>query len=449
MSARSLTTRTLTKRAVVKRLVAIGGATVLIGGLAACSSGGSADEGGGKVQITYQADNSPATAATAKPLIEAFEKANPDITVKFDTRPQGTDGDNLVKTQLSTGEMADVFNYNSGSLMQALNPDNTLVDLSDESWTKDVDEQFTKVVSTDKGVYGAPFGTSFGGGVMYNKKVYADLGLSVPTTWDEFISNSEKIKDAGKVAPIIQTYGDTWTSQLFVLGDFANITAQDKDWADNYTANMESYAKDPALAGFDHLAEGKDKDLYNEDYASATQANGLKMLADGTGAQYPMLTNAISTLQQDSPDAVADIGAFALPAEDADDTNLTIWEPNGLYIPKTTEGDELAAAKKFIAFANSADGCKVQNDTGTPGGPYVISTCSLPDDVPPMIDDLQKYLDDGKASPALEFLSPIKGPNLEKICVQVGSGITNAAKGADQYDDDVVQQAQQLGIKGW
>jgi raffinose/stachyose/melibiose transport system substrate-binding protein len=440
MSARSLTTR----------LIAIGGATVLIGGLAACSSGGSADtgSGGGKVQITYQADNSPATAATAKPLITAFEKANPDITVKFDTRPQGTDGDNLVKTQLSTGEMADVFNYNSGSLMQALNPDNTLVDLTDQKWAKDVDPQFTKVVSTDKGMYGAPFGTSFGGGVMYNKKVYEKLGLSVPTTWDEFISNSEKIKDSG-VDPIIQTYGDTWTSQLFVLGDFANITAQQKNWATQYTKNKESYAKDPALAGFEHLAEVKDKGLVNKDYASATQANGLKMLADGTGAQYPMLTNAISTLQQDSPDAVNDIGAFALPAENADDTNLTIWEPNGLYIPKTSTGDKLAAAKKFIAFANSDQGCKVQNDTGTPGGPYVISTCTLPDSVPTMIGDLQKYLDDGKASPALEFLSPIKGPNLEKICVQVGSGISSAATGAKQYDQDVVQQAQQLGIKGW
>ncbi|OIH94453.1 ABC transporter substrate-binding protein [Curtobacterium sp. MCBA15_001] len=441
MSARSLTTR----------LLAIGGATVLIGGLAACSSGGSADTGsnGGKVQISYLVDNSTATAATTKALVAAFEQANPDVTVKVDTKPQGTDGDNLVKTQLSTGEMDDVFNYNSGSLFQALNPDNTLVDLSDQSWAKDVDKQFKQVVSTDKGMYGAPIGTSFGGGVMYNKKVYAKLGLSVPTTWDEFISNSEKIKAAGGIAPIIQTYGDTWTSQLFILGDFANITAQQADWATKYTANKESYAKQPALAGFQHLADVEGKGLLNQDYASATQANGLKMLADGTGAQYPMLTNAISTLQQDSPDAVDDIGAFALPAADASDTNLTIWEPNGLYIPKTTTGDELAAAKKFIAFANSSDGCKVQNDTGTPGGPYVISTCKLPESVPPMLGDVKQYIDDGKAKPALEFLSPIKGPNLEKICVQVGSGISTAAVGAKQYDQDVVQQAQQLGIKGW
>ncbi|ROS75994.1 raffinose/stachyose/melibiose transport system substrate-binding protein [Curtobacterium sp. PhB130] len=440
MSARSLTTR----------LLAIGGATVLIGGLAACSSGGSADTGsGGKLQISYLVDNSTATAVTTKALVAAFEKSNPDITVKVDTKPQGTDGDNLVKTRLSTGEMDDVFNYNSGSLLQALNPDNTLVDLSDQSWAKDVDKQFTSVVSTDKGMYGAPIGTSFGGGVMYNKKVYADLGLKIPTTWDEFISNSEKIKAAGKAAPIIQTYGDTWTSQLFVLADFANIAAQQSDWASQYTAHEESYAKQPAFAGFQHLAAVQDKSLLNEDYASATQANGLKMLADGTGAQYPMLTNSISTLQQDSPDAVDDIGVFALPADDAADTRMTIWEPNGLYVPKTTTGDKLAAAKKFIAFANSSDGCKVQNDTGIAGGPYVISSCALPDSVAPIVDDLQKYIDDGKSSSALEFHSPIKGPNLEKICVQVGSGISTAAVGAKQYDQDVVQQAQQLGIKGW
>ncbi|KQO60364.1 ABC transporter substrate-binding protein [Curtobacterium sp. Leaf261] len=447
MSARSRTTRSITTR-----VIAIGGATVLLGGLAACSSGGSGGSGdsgsGGSVQISYLVDNSDATAVTSKALIAGFEKANPDITVKLDTKPQGTDGDNLVKTRLSTGEMNDVFNYNSGSLMQALNPDNTLVDLSDQSWASKVDKQFTKVVSTDKGMYGAPFGTSFGGGVMYNKKVYDKLGLSVPTTWDEFISNSEKIKDSG-VDPIIQTYGDTWTSQLFVLGDFANITAQQSNWATKYTAHKESYAKDPALAGFEHLAEVKDKGLVNEDFASATQANGLKMLAEGTGAQYPMLTNAISTLQQDNPDAVDDIGVFALPAETAADTKMTIWEPNGLYIPKTTTGDKLAAAKKFITYANSSSGCKVQNDTGTPGGPYVISTCTLPSSVPPMIGDLAKYIDGDEATPALEFLSPIKGPNLEKICVQVGSGISTAAVGAKQYDADVVQQAQQLGLKGW
>ena len=116
--------------------------------------------------------------------------------------------------------------------------------------------------------------------------------------------------------------------------------------------------------------------------------------------------------------------------------------------PKTTEGDKLDAAKKFVAFANSADGCEVQNDTGSAAGPYVTSACTLPDDVPALIADIQKYFDDGKTGSALEFLSPIKGPNLENITVAVGSGITGREDGAAQYDDDVKKQAQQLGTLG-
>ena len=51
-----------------------------------------------------------------------------------------------------------------------------------------------------------------GGGILYNQKVYADLGLSVPTTWAEFAANNEKIKAAG-IAPVAATFGDTWTSR--------------------------------------------------------------------------------------------------------------------------------------------------------------------------------------------------------------------------------------------
>ena len=55
----------------------------------------------------------------------------------------------------------------------------------------------------------------------------------------------------------------------------------------------------------------------------------------------------------------------------------------------------------------------------------------------------------GTATPALEYLSPVKGPSLEQITVQVGSGISTAAEGAALYDDDVKKQAQQLGLAGW
>ena len=433
------------RRTTTKVVAALGGIAIAALALAGCSSSG----GSGDTISLLAGGNDPAATTFAKDLAAAFHKANPSITVKVETRPGGTDGDNLIKTRLSTGEMNDVFLYNSGSLLQALHPDTQLQPLTDESWVKDITDDFKKTVSTDKGTYGAPTATTFDGGIMYNKKVYEKLGLQVPTTWSDFISNSEKIKAAG-IAPIIQSYGDTWTSQLFVLADFANVDAADSNWADDYTANKANakYSKAPALAGFTHTQEIFDKGLINKDYASLTNVNALKMLATGEGAQYPMITAVISNVLQSNPDQINDIGYFAIPS-DSGEPHATVWEPGGAYIPKTTTGDKLIAAKKLVAFINSPTGCDIQNSAGTPAGPFAISTCTLPSDAPALVQDELKYQDDKKTGLALEFLSPIKGPNLEKILIQVGSGISTAQEGAALYDQDVKAQAQQLAIKGW
>ncbi len=156
-----------------------------------------------EVTLSLLIDNGPQTVAAAEKGVEAFMAANPDIKVDIETRPGGGDGDNIVKTRLSTGEIGDVFLYNSGSLFQQINPQKYMVDLTAEPWQADIQPSFQNVVTAGGKVYGAPFQTAMGGGVLYNKKLYADLGLQVPKTWAEFMANNEKIKAAGKVPVIV------------------------------------------------------------------------------------------------------------------------------------------------------------------------------------------------------------------------------------------------------
>jgi raffinose/stachyose/melibiose transport system substrate-binding protein len=435
----------------VTRVTAVLSGVALMGlTLAACSSGGSSNSTAtaGPATISLLAGgNDPATITFTNDLVKGFEKAHPTIKVKVDLRPGGTDGDNLIKTRLSTGSMDDVFMYNSGSLLQALHPDSQLVNLADQPWAKNVTSDFKNAVSTSKGMYGAPWGTTFDGGIMYNKKVYSKLGLSVPTTWKQFISNSEKIKAAG-ITPVLVSYGDTWTSQLFVLADFANVSAQQPDWATKYTKNKEKYSNPPALAGFQETQQIFQDKLMNDDYASLTNVNALKELATGQAAQYPMITTVISNVVQSNPDQVNDIGYFAMPSASTS-PHATVWEANGAYIPKSTTGNKLAAAKVFLDYLNSPAGCKIQNEAGTAAGPFAISTCKVPSNAPALVADELKYQNEKKTGLALEFISPIKGPNLEKILIQVGSGISTAQQGAVLYDQDVTAQAQQLGLPGW
>ena len=98
--------------------------------------------------------------------------------------------------------------------------------------------------------------------------------------------------------------------------------------------------------------------------------------------------------------------------------------PAATYIAKTSENVD--AAKDFLAFVASVEGTEAMTAAVAPAGPYVIKGATLPATSLPAVKDIQAYLDDGAAVPALEFLSPVKGPSLEQITVAVGSGLNTA-----------------------
>ncbi len=418
----------------------------------ACSSGslGSSSGKKGAVTLSFMVGNTEQAIKTAQQLAKDFHAANPNITIKLDIGPGGTELDNLVKTRLSTGAMDDVLLYNSGSLFQQINPQKSLLPVTSEPFMNNVADQFIPNVKAGNDVYGVPLGTVGGGGIFYNRKVYAKLGLQIPKTWAQFMANNAKLKAAG-VAPVVQTFGDTWTSQIFVLADFHNVAATEPDFVQRYTNNQAKYATDPAaIKGFERLQAVHDAGYLNKDFGAAKLDDGLRDVATGKGAHYPMLTLLVGQMVADVPASAKDVGFFALPGDDAAKNGLTVWYPNAVYIPKTTTGAKLDAAKKFLGFVASTAGCDSQTRALPPTGSYMVKGCALPSGLAQVIQDMVKYVQTpGASSPALEFLSPIKGPNLENITVEVGSGIRPAKVGASEYDLDVKKEAQQLGLPAW
>jgi raffinose/stachyose/melibiose transport system substrate-binding protein len=399
--------------------------------------------------LSVLVDDAPETIAMMEALTEAYAARHEGLSFDIEIRPGGGAGDNIVKTRLATGVMADLFMYNSGSLFQALNPPETLLPLTDLPNQANVIDSFKPVVTgTDGEIYGVPFGPAMGGGIFYNRAIYAELGLSVPQTWDDFIANAQAAQAAGYVG-VVQTYGSTWTSQLFVLGDFFNVLAAEPDFAERYTNNQAKYATSPAaLRGFEHTQQVFDLGLLNEDFGAATFEEGMEMVATGQAAHYPMLTFAIGQVAANFPEHLPDLGFFAQPGPTAEANGLTVWMPGGLYIPANTEHPEIA--RDFANWVATVEACQIMIGAVGATGPYLIEGCDLPADVPQAVADMMPYFDGaGRTAPALEFLSPIKGPNLEHLLVEVGSGIRSAAEAAALYDQDVEKQAQQLGLPGW
>ena len=203
----------------------------------------------------------------------------------------------------------------------------------------------------------------------------------MPKTWADFEANNDKIKADGKAAPVCATFGDTWTSQLFVLADFYNVQKADPSFAADYTANKAHYADTPAAqAGFKHLQEAFEKGWWQKDFGADKFEIGQQKLAQGKCAHYPMLTFAVGTMATNFPDNINDIGFFGQPGDDAATNGSTIWMPAATYIPKTTKNVD--AAKQFLAFISSVDGANAMTAGVAPSGPYVIKGSSLPDNVP-------------------------------------------------------------------
>ena len=220
------------------------------------ATGGAAGE---EVTLTVLVGDDGAAVATAEGLAEAYTALHPNVTFDIETRPGGSEGDNLVKTRLATGEMSDVFYYNAGSLLQALNPEETIVDIAGDPMLDDVADAFVETVSQNGKVFGVPAGTGMGGGILYNRTVFEEQGIDVPLTWEEFAANNDKLLEAG-VTPLGASFGDTWTSQLFVLADYYNVAQAVPNFAEDYTANKVKYATTPAaLAGFEHLEEAQSR----------------------------------------------------------------------------------------------------------------------------------------------------------------------------------------------
>lgn len=401
------------------------------------------------VTLTWLIDDTQATAVIAEALADAFIAENPNVSIEFELRPSGAEGDNIVRTRLATGEMSNLFWYNSGSLLQALNPTQTLVDLSDQPFMDNLVDSYIPTVSAGDGVYGVPVGTGMGGGIFYNKTVYEDLGLEVPVTWEQFVANNRAIADAG-IVPVAATLADSWTAQLFVLADHYNVTQQIPDFAERFTANeIDITTNEAALAGFRRLEQGHDLGWWQDGAATTTYGEGLAMLANGEAAHYPMLTFALTEIATLFPDQAENIGFFAQPGDDADVNGVTIWMPNTTYLARTTEGAARDVALEFLAFIASVEGTQIMTEAAAPNGPYLIEGASLPDDVLPAVQDLAAYIEAGNSSPALEFLSPVKGPNLPQITVAVATGQMTAEEAAANYALDVERQARQLGLPGW
>ncbi|MCX5516749.1 hypothetical protein C3941_17920 [Kaistia algarum] len=181
--------------------------------------------------------------------------------------------------------------------------------------------------------YGIPVNMAVISNVFYNKKIFAELGLTPPTTWEEFDAAAAKIKGAGYEAlgnaggpawtlynfygPLVTTIGIDGYFKL-ASGEMAFDSPEMRkamelftnSFAKNYMANWTGYKWTETA---DQFAQGKVGMYMNGDWTSAyLKEKGMKpgedydfFPAPGTGGAAIIQVDVVALTAGASPEATA------------------------------------------------------------------------------------------------------------------------------------------------
>lgn len=119
---------------------------------------------------------------------------------------QGLDRDsaeNIALTKFTTGDIPDIYVHFGNSNLSNFNPIENFVDFSD------VDESVLPQATFDDEVIGLPFWEASHSGCLYNKKIFEELNLEVPTTQEEFDKVCDTLLE-NDIQPIYIAAADSW-----------------------------------------------------------------------------------------------------------------------------------------------------------------------------------------------------------------------------------------------
>ncbi|MBT2500870.1 sugar ABC transporter substrate-binding protein [Agromyces sp. ISL-38] len=277
---------------------------------------------------------------------DAFMKEYPNVQVKVVNAGTATDEYTKLQNAIKAGSGApDVAQIEYYALQQFALSDG-LLDLSSYG-LGDLEEKYTSstwsAVNIDEGLYGLP--QDSGPMVMlYNKSIFDQYGISVPKTWDEYITAAAKLHEADPSKFITNDVGDPGFAQPLIWqagghpyqtnGSEVTIDLQDegtKKWADTWNQLLEPGLLAPIPT-------------WSDDWFKALGNGTLSTII--TGAWMPGI------LESSVPEGDGAWRVAPLPSYDGSPTTA---ENGGSAQSVTKQSKNPALAAAFLRWLNSSD----------------------------------------------------------------------------------------------
>lgn len=318
-----------------------------------------------------------------QPLLDAFQKAYPDVQIDFQNVP-AANNQYVQRLQLlaSSGELPDLFYVGPPVTLMAKN--GHLADLSDLPAVKALPEGYKTYYTYDGKVYAyAP--DAWVGGVFYNKQLFADNNLAEPKTWADFIAAAEVFKKAG-IRPITMS-ADSVNDLVYWLHN-TEVLSQDPNFDAKINTGEATFKEGYLEALNTWKTQLVDTGYIGQDVVALTDDQRFNEFATGEAAMTISGPWAVNPIKEKNPDL--DLGIFPFRGS-TEDRTYTVGAVNvGLAVAAEAKNPE--AARAFIDFLGTPEGLKIyQQITGN-----FLGVEGVDFEINPVMEPIRPYAESGK-----------------------------------------------------
>ncbi|MCY8960601.1 ABC transporter substrate-binding protein [Bacillus atrophaeus] len=332
-------------------------ASVCMLAISGCSSQSSSSDGKVTLKFFHRWPKEPERRYFEE-VVKEFEKEHPDIHIQTEAVLNDSYKDKI-KVMLGTSSPPDVFFSWSDEFAAKFIRGNKALDLSsyyknDTEWSSQLVGTQIKPFTYDEKEYGVPWqmdAKSF----FYNKDIFEKLNLKPPSTWEELIEVSKKLKANG-YTPISFGTKAPWTISHYI-GTLNQRMVDEKTRERDYDAKTGEFTDEGYVKALEKLKELMP--YFNEHVNSIDHEYARQQFKSGKSAIMYAETAEIKLVDP------VNLGLFSFPdiTGQKGSSNSLTGAPEGFMISSKTKHPK--EAMEFLQFLTSKKmGEKLVKDVG-------------------------------------------------------------------------------------
>ncbi|MGB3179471.1 MAG: ABC transporter substrate-binding protein [Albidovulum sp.] len=315
-------------------------ATTLLGGTAALAQ---------EATLTIESWRNDDLAIWQDKIIPAFEATHPGIKVKF-TPSAPAEYNAVLNSKLDAGSAGDIITCRPFDASLALYDAGHLADITNIEGMANFSSVAKSGWSTDDASvqFCVPMASVIHG-FIYNKDAFAEVGVEVPKTEDEFFAALAKIKEDGAYIPMAMGTNDQWEAATMGYNNIGPNYWKGEEGRLALLSGDQKLTDEAWVAPYRQLA--KWGEYLGDGYEAQTYPDSQNIFTLGRAAIYPAGSWEISGF---NGLAEFEMGAFYPPVAAAGDT-CYISDHTDIGIGMNAKTAHPEAATAFLNWVGSAE----------------------------------------------------------------------------------------------